>query len=243
MFKKHDHLPQYSLDFDGSSIMAQLDSDLNIFLKIHSFYLRFKRDGTGVEEYLFSHGDGVGSGSKGFSLWIESTGEITFQVAVSVCTGGSPPVCSLETNYFTSTTTVDDTDWHDVLVVMKCGNNTAANRIKMWIDGSAETASASDLSNKGDHADSSSRLYLGSDYLTNNKYTGLMYNLGISKNGNGWATSDVRESDDTAKDLKDLNLWVHPDTDAGEEESDWIISTNYLNTGVVTSSTLGDDAI
>ena len=240
-----DHLPQYSLSFNGTTdYLSMADADIGSFnlLDILSFTLRFKRDGTGVE-YLLAKGIGNGV-ARGFQCFFDASDQLNFQLTVAtLVAAGPPPIYVLSQHFFISTTTITDTDWHELLVVARPNDATSTNRLKMWIDGAAETASSSSMTNQGQTTDASAfAFYWGADYRGLNFYDGLMYNMGVSNSGSAWATTDVRESDGTAKDLKDLDLRTHPDIDAGEEESDWALSANWTNTGVVSSSTLGDVA-
>lgn len=231
-----DHLPQYSLSFDGASSMGITNANQPTWGDTHSFTLRFKRTNTSTEEYLFSKGadsDPV----TGFKCEILATGTIYFIVGIT--TAGFPSF--LASNVFISTTTVNDTNWHELLIVMKCNDGTASERLKMWLDGNAETASTSVLS-QGTYNGNTSRFWWGCSVAVNKYFTGLMYNMGVTASGTSFLNTDVRETDGTAKDFKSISLAFFPYVDAGSVTSDWALGTTWANSGLTASSTLGDAA-
>ena len=226
-----DHLPQYSHDFDGASNLQLLNADLPTFGDIQAFYVRFKRDGTGVEEFIFSKGVGA---ANGFFLEITAGNLLHFQTVVNVAV---PPLSSPFTDIFISTTTVNDTNWHDVFVLTDTDDATASNHIIMYIDGTLETASTYTTS-RGPHIVNTGRFRWGSNSAETLYFSGLMYNLGTASGKRVY--TDSRESDGTARDIKSTSsLQMHLNIDAGEVETDWLL-VNWINSGVTASTTLGD---
>ena len=226
-----DHLPQYSHVFNGSSNLQLLNADLPTFGNLQAFYVRFKRSGTGVEEFIFSKGAG---GANGFFLKITAGNLLHFQTVVNVAV---PPLATPFADIFISTTTVNDTNWHDVFVVTDTDDATASNHIKMWLDGNAETASTYTTS-RGPHIVNTGRFRWGSDSAEVLYFTGSMYNLGAASGKRVY--TDSREPDGTAKDLRSTpNLQLQPNIDAGDPPTDWLL-VNWINSGVTASTTLGD---
>jgi len=230
-----DCLPQYSLNFDGASSMGLTNANQPTWGNVQSFSIRFKRSVTATEEFLWSK-SGEGDPLSGFCCKIQSDGKIYFIIGVSVTIG---MITLLTSNYFISTTTVEDSNWHQLDIDYDTNNATSSNRIKMRLDGAAETASLSSLTAQGSFIGNTSRFWWGCSVAVDRYFTGLMYNMGITASGTQFTSSDTRVSDGTAADFKSVSLAAFPWVDAGSVTSDWIGNT-WSNAGVTASSTLGD---
>ena len=240
---KADHLPQYSLDFEASSsqiLFRLLDGTASgaAFGEQFSIAFRFKRETTGVAQYIFEHRGG--GFANGMYVNFSVAGRLKFLIGAAWSSGG---IGTIQNIYVEGSTKVNDTNWHDALIVVDLPDATKADRIRIYLDGVRETAFKSLLPSVSTALAShkNGRFYTGFAPGVG-YYDGLLYNFGIGNGNAQWAVSDVRESDGTAKDLKDLtDLYMHPDLDAGEVPSDWLLS-NWANINGITASTIIGDA-
>lgn len=133
---------------------------------------------------------------------------------------------------FYSTTTLDTTNWFAFLIYFDRNNATAADKIRMWINGSEETAS-SFMEPTDSIKTTTADVRIGGD-LVAGKWDGLIYQPTFFS---GTLPDPADVFDGTAGKLKDLSALSGVYSHVGAESdavTDSILATDWTNNGTVT---------
>ena len=237
-------LPQYSFDLEDSgsdqALLAVFDGATD-FGDTFSFTTRLKRESIIGQQYILNHR--TTAIAQGWYVRLQAGNRIRVAIGANWTVMGFPTTTA--DIFATSTTRLNDTDEHEILVIFDLANSTTADRIIIYIDGVRETLVADNIPSETiTPRHINNRLRIGADNLTAQGYDGLLYNVAASSSGNLLALSDIAESDGTAKDLKDfVGLSFHLDADAGLITSDFEGNAWGTENGPVLSTTLLDAAV
>lgn len=218
-------LPDRSLDFAGSgTYLSMPDSDFGSISTTTialSFWSHFSASQVGTVFAKYNNA------TFGHALLIQ--GQSSRLKFVSRDSSGNE-------NSFITTTHFNDTTWRHVLVHFDAANGTASNRIKVWVNGVAETASSSSFAATS-IADTSEDARIGIDGTGGDRNNGKLYQLGFFS-GALPAIGSVYDSG--RKDISlisGLHSYIHTDTpnitDDSKRTANW---TNNGSGGVVLSS-------
>lgn len=139
------------------------------------------------------------------------------------------------TGQFVSTNTITS-GWVHVVIHFDLSNGTAGNRIKMWINGVAETASTYSAPYTSMNAASGIPIAIGGRSTATSCFDGKLYQVGFFNNRlvdasilyNGGKPLDIRNQ---------ANLYSYIHTDDPNILDDYILATNWTNNNSVTLST------
>lgn len=159
---------------------------------------------------IFKQWDGTASSA--YSIKLEGS-----TVAIRTKHGSS-------TNEFLGSTTFSINTWYHILIHLDPTNGTSSSRIKVWINGSAETASSSTLANSSSINNSTLDVYWG-DSANHLIYQPAIYS-GVLP-----AIGDVYLSGARALDLTYSGLYSYIDTSNDNILDDYFISTNWTDDG------------
>lgn len=207
-------LPPKSLLFSGGNSLTMLDADFGSISasKIAvSFWYK-----------------GSDSGMDFFTQYGASDSASSFQISSSSSGVLAASFHGSSSNTFLSTTAYSSSVWKHFLIHLDPTNATTGDRIKMWVNGVAETASSSSLTNNSTMNNSSASVTLGTN-------TGRIYQPAFFS-GTLPAISDVYSSG--PRDIRGVaGLYSYIDTTGDNITDDYKLSAAWTNNSSVTLST------
>lgn len=205
-----DNRPKYSTLYEGN--MHKLRMDMNDYggspydKAAVSAWLQRTAHSAAFEYPLWLGGVGNSSGTAQFYVRFETSGRIRVNSFHNV---GTPPALpTVVNNFLITSTAITDTNWHHVLVHFDPLNATSTERVKVWLDGTLETAfSYSATANVEIRSGIGIGSYAnigGSNSNVGQAYDGLQYQTAIFRDVLP-AIGDVRSSSGTP-------LYIPPNT-------------------------------
>lgn len=247
-----DFLPKYSLDVSddlASQHLSMTVADFPNFGTTFTVYMRakFRENPSPGVEAMFTCWNAT-QGERRFYIRRNGNDRIRFQTAKGgICSG---MICSFyQENWIASTTTITDSDWHSFLFQCDGNNSTAADRLKMWIDGTLETPAASSFTWQGNRWNATTgglvpgpmmiggaqdQAWWGDMEIYSFAFAGGLHDLDVFENADG-TLKDIRDNNDI-----DSYLWLG----AGDPTEDFKIGTAWTNNnGCTVNEEIKDDAI
>ena len=213
-------VPDQSLEFTGSNYLSMSDSNFGSY-SLTTLAISIWVQPSNNPVVIIGHATGSAADSA-FDLTLTNVSG-TLRYTAATYHGSS-------SNSFVSTTGASG--WDHLLIHFDPTNGTSGNRIKMWLNGSAETAFTSSLTNSTSMNNATTDVRIGSSYFG---YTGDIYQPGIFS-GSLPAIGDVYNNG--PKDIRGVSgLYSLIQTDNGNITDDYVISTNWTNNGGVALST------
>ena len=234
-----DTRPLYSIDYASSKYLSIAQSTLGLTsapTKV-AVSVWFKPGAAGTNRYLVDSG----------KLIIDVSSTHQFTVLISFLNllqmvdyrfsyGGDPP--SDDPNTFIGSTNLNNSNWNHGLCHFDPTNATTSDRLKMWVNGSAETAFVSNMPNDTamNAGGENVRISANADpafYLNSKQYQTAIFV------GSFPSITDVRDATTGApKDVSQLpGLVSLLGCPYGNVVDDNIVSTDWTNNGGATAST------
>lgn len=215
-------IPTRSLDFSFGTYLEMSDADFGSISTTKLSFSFYVKSTLSADIYpIVAQGNIVTPGSSAsFLIYHYASGKI-----VAEYYNGST------SNYFVSSNTLSDSVWKRVVVHIDAGNATSTDRIKMWLNGVAESPSSySAPSTSMNNSTQAIQIAPG--------YTGVaidkLYQLGIY---NDYLVTDAEIYNSGIKDIRGisgLKSTIH--TDYPNITDDYLLSAAWTNAGGVSLS-------
>lgn len=227
-------IPDRSLDFEQSSsqYLSMSDTNFGAFDRnkgtISVWVKKESSSSLSTQGALLSQ---FASGNMCFAVGFEGTGKI----AMDVSTNGA---IATNNGRLATTATYSNGIWYHIKFLYDMQNATAANRLRIWVDGT-EIASFSDRTNPPQTSlyNSTADIRIGSNQENGTHHDGLLYQIAY------FSGVDVPIgqliSGGNPLDVKGISgLYSLLNTNAGGAlEDDYVLSTNWTNNNTVIKST------
>lgn len=218
-----------SLDFDGASYLSMSDANFGTSTTRTKFAVAFA-----FKVDTFATNSNQGIVMRGDFPFVASTCEFRIAIVSSALRVTFWNNDGTTASNFISTTTISAGTWYHVLIHYDSANATSTDRIKMWINGAAETASS--YTWNGTQPDKNKQMVIGA-YNSSTELDGLLYQLTYFDNTLP-STSDVFDGSNKLKNLTGVS-GAYSLLDAVTAVNDYFLSTDWTNTsGVTTSATV-----
>lgn len=194
-------IPYHSIDYEASSTQYHSNTSFSTMGSKFSMFVRIKPESIGSAMTIFSmDNDITAAAGRGFTVRITTAGLVQVRYwRISGLSNGF--------SEFISTTTLSAGSEYDILVLVDATNGTSSNRIQMYINGSAETASSSSLTaNSAVNYSGINTPTIGARPNGTDPFDGELYMFAMSTNTNHFATTDVRTSSGEPKDIRLVGL-------------------------------------
>ncbi len=216
-------VPDQSLDFSGTNSLSMTDADFGGYsLTKFALSIWAKVDSNPV--YLYGQSSGTDLTSA-FDLVAVNTGGAVRFIASSYHGSSS--------NTLLSTTAAGATAWQHLLLHYDPTSSTVGDRIKMWINGTLETAYSASLLNNSAVNNSSAAARIGANYYN---FTDKIYQPAFFSG----TLPDISAvySAGHPKDVRGISgLYSYIDTSNGNITDDYVLAASWTNNGSVSLST------
>lgn len=211
-----------SLSFNGATqTLSMADSDFGVYdLDLFSVSLWFRPNQIISTQGLYCKSDGATNRSF----------EITAGANISVNT-----YHGADANTVIGNTSLVAGSWYHILVHVDPTNATPADRLKFWINGSAETYSSTDYSANSSTNDTSVAIVIGGLNASSQRFDGLIYQPAFFSNvlvpiGDVYNAGVIRDITGVS------GLYSLINTTGSNIVDDYLLATDWTNNNTVTIS-------